>query len=69
MICMIYTLYTFLARRGLIPEGGGGGGLIIGCTFWFTGRWANNRRGVISGEGVISGGLGYANLREVTTQH
>ena len=58
-----------LARRGLIYGGGGGGGLIIGCIFWFTGRWANNRGRLISGEGVISGGLGYANLREVATQH
>ena len=29
---------------GLYP-GGGGGGLIIGCIFWFTGRWAYNRGG------------------------
>ena len=30
------------------------GGLIIGCIFWFTGRWAYNR-----GRGLISGSLRY----------
>ena len=32
----------------------GGGGLIIGCIFWFTGRWAYN-----GGGGVISASLRY----------
>ena len=30
---------------GVYIRGGGGGGLIIGCIFWFTGRWAYNRGG------------------------
>ena len=55
---------TRKTRGGLYP--GGGGGLITGCIFLFTGRWAYNPGGLISRGrlisrgGLISGSLRYA---------
>ena len=75
-ICLFLFEVVQSSKQGKLEGGytrdGGGGGLIISCLFWFTGRWAYNR----GGGGLISGGaykehcLWYFNSQHVQyTEH